>query len=689
MTGRAAHPSSRAVVFLRSACERLLAIDILTPRGGHVARSTGAAILALGVAFGLQLETPYSAASTVLLVANANQGAVLAKGGWRLVGTVIGGVAALALMGLFIQAPVLFILGFALWLGLCTAGATLLRHFRASGAAVAGYTVGLATYGALETPERALDAVLGRTATVAVGVVCLGVVAALFSKRATRSALDTALIGQCGTIAGLALERLRSEERAHGLPTAPQIAGLFAIDDLLELSRAESPDLAGREGAVRDTIAALFGALLGTPDLCAVDPQAPRDCVAAHRDVVAGLPRILALIEARRFADALDRITALRETLLPRVGCAETAETGTPAPLIALDRLVAFVEDYGSALSGMVRLHGGRPIPARSFRFHRDWGAATENGLRSALAILLAGAFGIATGWNDWSLLLLILAPYSVLLAMTGNPAAGAVAFIQGTIVAVPAAFVCAFGLMPSVQGFPLLIAVIAPFWMAGLYATTVPRHAPAGLAYLVAFNTLVGATNPMVFSVPAFLNQAFGWVAAVFVTLLVFRLLLPHDPRRQAHRIQAALRRDALARLEADPPEPRHVWEHLQHHRLARIALSLRADPAAAAMMTADGIAALQVGRAAIRARAAARNPTAPALLRTMTLRALSDATRSPRQARDILAAAAAEIAARSIEDPRAWPVAHRVAACLTDMAMRLEAHPDRSFGRHRRVPC
>ncbi|SFL70770.1 FUSC family protein [Methylobacterium pseudosasicola] len=689
MTGPAASPSPRAAILRRSVCTRLLAIDVLTPRGGYVARSTGAALLALGVAFGLHLETPYSAASTVLLVANANQGAVLAKGGWRLVGTVIGGVAALALMGLFIQTPILFILGFALWLGLCTAGATLLRHFRASGAAVAGYTIGLATYGALEAPERELDAVLGRTATVAVGVVCLGVVAALFSRRATRTALDTALIGQFGTVAGLALERLRSEEPGHGLPTAAQIAGLFAIDDLLELSRAESPDLAGREGAVRATMAALFGALLGASDLCAVDPQAPRDCVAAHRDVVAELPRILALIEARRFADALDRITGLRGALQAYAHRAEAAETGTAASLIALDRLVAFVADYESALSGMARLHGSRPMPARAFRFHRDWRAATENGLRAALAILLAGAFGIATGWNDWSLLLLILAPYSVLLAMTGNPAAGAVAFIHGTIVAVPAAFVCAFGLMPGVQGFPLLIAVIAPFWMAGLYATTVPRRAPAGLAYLVAFNTLVGATNPMVFSVPAFLNQAFGWVAAVFVTLLVFRLLLPHDPRRQARRIQAALRRDALARLHSDPPEPRHVWEHLQHHRLARIALSLRVDPAAAAAMTADGIAAVQVGRAAIRARAAAWHATAPALLRTITLQALADAARSPRQARDILAAAAAEIAARSIEDPRAWPAAHRVATCLTDMAMRLEAHPDWSVGRHPSAPC
>ncbi len=170
--------------------------------------------------------------------------------------------------------------------------------------------------------------------------------------------------------------------------------------------------------------------------------------------------------------------------------------------MIGLDRLLAFAEDYRSALSGMAGLSGGHPVPARSFRFHRDWGAATENGLRSALAILLAGAFGIATGWKR------LVAPAADPRTLRGparhdrNPAASAGAFVNGTIVAVPAAFVCAFGLIPNVQGFPLLIAVLAPFWMAGLYATTLPRHMLSGLAFLVAFNTLVGATNPMVFSV-------------------------------------------------------------------------------------------------------------------------------------------------------------------------------------------
>ena len=55
-------------------------LDIATPRA-YVARSLLAAALALGVAYLLELESPYSAASTVLLVINLNQGAVIGRHG--------------------------------------------------------------------------------------------------------------------------------------------------------------------------------------------------------------------------------------------------------------------------------------------------------------------------------------------------------------------------------------------------------------------------------------------------------------------------------------------------------------------------------------------------------------------------------------------------------------------------------
>ncbi|WP_201790024.1 FUSC family protein, partial [Cronobacter sakazakii] len=138
--------------------------DLTTPRSAYVARSTAAALLALAVAYLLELDTPFSAASTVLLVINPVQGAVIGKGAWRVIGTLVGMLAAVALMAVAGQQPLLFVLGFGAWLGLCVAAMTLLRHFRASGAVVAGYTIGLATYGAMGHPEHTFEHVMGRGA---------------------------------------------------------------------------------------------------------------------------------------------------------------------------------------------------------------------------------------------------------------------------------------------------------------------------------------------------------------------------------------------------------------------------------------------------------------------------------------------------------------------------------------------
>jgi uncharacterized membrane protein YccC len=73
--------SPHVAPLVMAALQSLGKIDLTTPRSQFVARSTLAAGLALATAFALQVEAPFSAASTVLLVTNPNQGAVLAKGG--------------------------------------------------------------------------------------------------------------------------------------------------------------------------------------------------------------------------------------------------------------------------------------------------------------------------------------------------------------------------------------------------------------------------------------------------------------------------------------------------------------------------------------------------------------------------------------------------------------------------------
>ena len=181
---------------LREAAAPLLAPGVWT----HAARTAIAALLALWFAFALQLDTPYSAMTTVMIVANPVQGMILEKSLYRLGGTLLGGLAGVALMALFAQAPVLFLLGFAAWMALCTAASTLLRGFRSYGAVLAGYTVALIAMPAVDHPDSIFTFAMARFAVVLLGIACSALVGALLTGHTAAARISTSCCAACWPI---------------------------------------------------------------------------------------------------------------------------------------------------------------------------------------------------------------------------------------------------------------------------------------------------------------------------------------------------------------------------------------------------------------------------------------------------------------------------------------------------------
>src|ERR1700675_76430 len=81
-------------------------------------RIWAAVMVALYAAFWLQLESASSAAVTVAILALPTRGQAYQKAAYRVLATIIGVVASIAIAGLFPQSPGLFMIGFAglLWL---------------------------------------------------------------------------------------------------------------------------------------------------------------------------------------------------------------------------------------------------------------------------------------------------------------------------------------------------------------------------------------------------------------------------------------------------------------------------------------------------------------------------------------------------------------------------------------------
>ncbi len=671
----------------------LLRLDLTTPRATYAMRSILAACLALVVAYLLDLHAPYAAASSVLLVINPVQGAVIGKGVWRVLGTLAGMLAAFVLLSAFGQMPGLFLIGFGAWLGLCVAGMTLLRHFRAYGATLAGYTVGLAAYGAMEHPELAFDQVMGRGACVLIGVVCLAVVSALFSARSVRSRLAAQLARLAAATAGV-LSTHPQALQGSGVPGGrPLDAGrrkliveTYGVDDLLALGRAESADLAHRAGAVRQTMVALFSALVGgTPPMRehSASLDALKSLQTDWERTWRQAERVLSQApDARGAARAARILAGLRARLASMLANARLDDASEHAALtIAGDRLVEQLDDYLDALDALGRFHRTRPAAARvSVPFHRDASAAIRNGARAMLTVAMGGAFWIATGWTHGNMMLAGLAAACALLSTAPNPALGAIEFIKGTVAAAAMALLCTFVVLPHVVGLPLLLVVLGLFWLPGVCATTVPRHALAGVAYLVAFTTLAAADNPMRYDFATFLNAAAAWILATCFALLGFRIVLPRDPARDVARLRRRIRDEALATLRGEHADAK-AWQWRQQHRIAQLGALLGNQPQAMDRAIARALADLHLGREVLGLRRRLRQSPVdaawPRVLETALhrmRRRAGDPARAARHARR----AASALRRLPPGSGAARAEAQRLAAVLLDIAALLEDHAD-----------
>ncbi|URX61569.1 FUSC family protein [Luteibacter anthropi] len=614
-------------------------LDLGTPRARYVMRSVLAAALAITVSYLLELETPYSAASTVLLVVNPVQGAAIGKGAWRFIGTLGGMLASFALMAAFAQKPWLFVIGFGIWLGLCVAGMSVLRHFRGTGAVVAGYTVGLATFGAMQHPEHAFEHIVGRGSTVLIGVVCLALVFALTGTRSVRGRLEALLSRLAAHVAASVAQQIASGTSRLSPERRAVLGDIYGVDDLLSLGKAESEDVARRAASIRHAMVSLFATAVET------EARAPGGWAKAWQDAADALGN-------GDTGHARARLKHARH-LLSR-------------ECMAHARLAGQIDDFLAALDGIEGLHRTLPRNAAPVAFHRDYRGAWRNGLRAAITLILAGAFWLVTGWTDGDMMLLIVAPYCALLALAPDPAAGAWGFFKGTVVAVPAAFVCAFGILPHIDGMPLLLVSLALFWIPGIYATTLPRHGLAALAYLVGFNTLTSAANPMHYDLAQFLNWSLSWLFATAFTVLAFRVVLPKQPARDLERLRLHIRDASLSILRGATPST-SAWRWRQQHRLAQLGAMLKTRPQQLDAALTDALASLHLGRDLLRLRA---------------LREADDTTRSIRHAlacmarrssMPMTAARHARRASRQLRD--ASPCA---ADAFADIAALLDRHAD-----------
>jgi uncharacterized membrane protein YccC len=665
----------------------------LPPNWAHVIRVVLGVWIALYVSYFLQLDSPYWAATTVLLVAHPVRGAVFSKSQWRIFGTLVGAVAMVALMATFPQQPVLFLAGVSVWLGICTFIANLLRYFRAYGAVLAGYTISLIAFGAIEHPDTVFNIALARVAAVTIGVLSAAFVTMIFHGSVAEVELERRIASLIGVVAGLLRNELQEQvDQSTHRKEALISLDLARIDELIEFASVESFDIGRRATDLRIGVAEVFGALVaGSHTIPMVRAAADGPGIAVLTEVLKQFEQLPRAPDAETGHELLRVSLAARDALgtLVRDGASDTHVMALAHAHALLDRLSGAARSIGAvddeAKHGPIRL---RP--------YLDWRTALRNGLRAMIAMGLGSLFWIATAWPTGGSMLAMLGVMCGLLAINPSAGAASVDFAKGVVLSTLCAFICTFGILTRVDGFPLLALSILPVVAGGAYVSTKPNLAPVVVPLMIFFLPLVRPTNPIHYEIVTFLNTAFGYVLGSICAVLAFRVVLPPNAALNVRRLSNSIRRDVQRLGRAGPLPGRLEWEHLQHQKLAQLLGRLRgASAAQREAVFAAASAAITIGSAAIQVRTALATAVLPVpiasaaeeaiyLLRDLGTNAAAAATRSEELSRLLVEESVGSTHAGELT--RVAGAFHRIGT-LIHRHQRFFQHPGAAFRDD--VPC
>jgi uncharacterized membrane protein YccC len=573
-------------------------------------KSFAAAMLALFIAFRLDLSEPMWSVTTVYVVSQPLTGMVLSKSIYRVLGTIIGAIASLVFIALFSNSRELFCLALALWMGIGTSVTVYLRDApQAYVGMLSGYSAAIIGLAVALEPESAFDIAVARCLEITLGIVCATAVHHLVFPQRAGDALRKALQETLPNMARWAADALRGQQsEAQGLIDRRRILGaVVSLDRLRVFAMFDTPPLKVFDPAIRQIegkLLSLLAILLSVYDRFAV--------LTRERPALAAELRPLLERAATHMADTAGAITpddasaesedeaALRAEIISQIPPVEELRRDRFAFLARsiLLRLTDVIDLWRDAVwlrthvSSATRLPGSLVAPA--FRPYRDPNAALIDGAVTTITVIAASAFWILSAWPSGPIAVTFTA---IICAITGgrdDPGVASINFLRMSVLGALIAACYVFAILPPLTGFVPLAVALAPFYLfCGLLLAN-PSTVQVVMPLIFTGGGLMSITNRMVYDFEGFLNNALGYIVGIGMAAVGLYLLRPRGTRRAVERLLRGLFRD-LANVCQTTHLDREGFESRMFDRIN--ALFARLDP-----MVAEDRATIQGALASLR---------------------------------------------------------------------------------------
>ncbi|MFB2865226.1 FUSC family protein [Aeromonas sp. MdU4] len=538
----------------------------------YALRNSLAMCLSLWLAFVLQLDSPYWAMTSAAVVSFPTVGGVISKSLGRVVGSLIGAMAAVVITGFGISDPWLFSFLIALWLGLCTYISNHYQNNVSYAFALAGYTAAIVAFSCVNVtdPHHIFDIAQARVSEVIIGILCGGLMMMILPSTSDSETLLQSL---------------------HKTQTR-----LLEHAQLLWLGEA-NPD-------VRSAHEGLIGQIL-TMNVLRIQAVWSHHRLRRHNKLLNFLLhrqlRLISLISSQRrmlhnWPEQPEGIQTLLATLLAELGKPECdryriARLLVPfVPTAGCDyrlrtfwlRLRHFCWSYLECQRWLHRLERYDdhewPAPPRhsSLTSHIDSYEAAYNGGRTFLCVLLGCAFWINSQWDAGGSALTLLAICCVLYSATPAPAKGVNTMLKAILLLSLICFAVKFGLMIRIDDFWLFCALLFPALVTmQLCKLQQTRQAVLWGQLIVLLGSFLAITNPPSYDYQQFINGSISQMLGVMVAGLAFQLLRPSSDRRKSRRIIRSLRRHFIDQLEPRPQQSESQFESLIYHCISQLSQS------------------------------------------------------------------------------------------------------------------
>ena len=652
-------------------------------------RTVSAGLIALLAAYALKLDHPQWAMMTVFIVAQPVAGMVLAKGFYRLLGTLAGGIAAIGITTVVGTGPWVVVTVLAVWIGICTFVSSLLRNPEAYGAALAGYTAMIIGLPAFGQPHLVVDVAVARCAEIVLGIVCAGLTSRLILPKLASDAIISRLkrcILDLATYAGGAFSggdpaTLSGQHRKL-------VADTQTLGEMRAYARLEAPSFAPRAHPVRRTIGQLLSALSAARALHSHAAPKNAALIPVRSELQALVSELAAkpgaLDDTSLWVARLDAI-AVKARQMPDASTDQGDDrVGTITRLtIAAD----FAEALKQVLRGLDALRAPVTRPARGSRqpalvVHRDYPGASRNAVRAALATLLVAAFWLTTKWSEAAGTVILVAVVSSLFAARPDPVQVSWGFFKGTLLALPFAFLVGQIALPALPGFGWFMLFVVPILVPTALAMANPRYVGVATAFAINFLAFLSPHQGMTYDPGPFFAGSASVLVGILLAIGVFILVLPADPWLAANRIVRAMRED-LARLCLHERVPRRsAFESLAYDRINQLMPLVQNAGRKGDAVLGGGVVAVTVGLEVLRLRDASQGhaiPSETALSIANFLRGLARELlfRAPGDPQTSTIAVARDYAASIAQRNRTGEML-QIAASLRIIAAAMEDFPD-----------